>query len=495
MAKKTAPDAPTSTGGLSFTDVGASGLRQFSGYVREEWLRALVGRKGIMVLREMRDNDPIIAAALFAFEMLLRRVPFRVEPDDKDNDDDVQAADFIQSCFTDMEHSWADLITDLLSFLQYGWSVYEVVCKYRRGSHPDDPTQNSKYNDGLIGWRKIAGRAQETLLHWVFNDAGDPIALVQLLPTGGPMLTVPLSKCLHFRTTPYKSNPEGRSLLRSMYNYYFLKKNIQQIEAIGVSRDLAGLLHVTVPAQWTKIDATDEDKAALRSAKAMVNLISRNEQSGLVTPAIYDANNNPLFDVKLLTTGGSRQIDTTTIINRYDHGMCASILADFITLGTGSSKGVGSHAQSSNKTDMFETAAEAVLDIIAQQFERRACPDLLRMNAMKGNVKVTHGDIASKDLQDLGGYILDLAQAGVLVPDASLEAHTREAGGLPAPDDPDGLENQQKEQAAAAAAAAAPKPLPGKPGSGGAPARLGGGPAKKPAPSNGGQVGKRRAIR
>lgn len=480
---KTAPP-PTSSAGIAFAEVGASGLRQFSGYVREEWLRALIGRKGMLTLREMRDNDPIIAAALFAVEMLLRPVDFRVEPSDKTDDDDVKAADFVQSCFTDMEHSWADLIADMLSFLQYGWGVYETVYKFRRGSHPDDPTQNSKYDDGLIGWRKFAGRAQETLLHWIFNENGDATAMVQLLPTGGPLLTVPLSKCLHLRTTPYKANPEGRSVLRSMYNYYFLKKNIQQIEAIGVSRDLAGLVHVTVPVEWTKDDAPADMKASYAAVKQMVNLVNQNQQAGLVTPAIFDKNNNKLFEVALLSTGGRRQFATTEIINRYDHGMVASMLADFITLGTGSSKGVGSHAQATNKSDMFSTANEAFLDIIAAVFERHGAPDLLRLNAMKGTVKVTHGDISSRDLQELGTYILDLAQAGLIVPDQSLEAHVREKGGLPPPDDPDGLENQQEEQQAQATALAAarqPPPAGGAQKPGGA-----------PAPRNGGQVGKRR---
>ena len=29
-----------------FTEFGANGLRQYSGYVREEWLPQLIGRKG-----------------------------------------------------------------------------------------------------------------------------------------------------------------------------------------------------------------------------------------------------------------------------------------------------------------------------------------------------------------------------------------------------------------------------------------------------------------
>lgn len=480
-------------------EFGASGLRQYSGYVREEWLRALIGRKGMLVLREMRDNDAIINAVFTAIEMLLRPVPFRVEPDNEKNKDDQNAADFVQSCFGDMEHSWPDFMADALSFLQYGFALYEIVYKFRRGPDEQDGKFKSQYTDGLVGWRKFAGRAQETMLHWVFDNNGVAQAMIQLLPTGGPLLNVPLSKCLHFRTTPYKQNPEGRSIMRSQYESYFLKKKIQQTEAIGVSRDLTGLLTVMVPPAWMKDDASENDKLALANIKSMVNLVAQNEQAGLVLPMIYDADGHELFKVSLLATGGRRQFATTEIINRYDHAMTASALADFITLGQQSSRGgMGGHgSQSNSKSDMFSTAVIAYLDIIASQMERKAVPDLLQLNAMKGKVKVTHGDIARRDLSELGTYILDLAQAGTLIPDASLEAHVREEGGLPAPDNPDGVpekqELDQQNQQEALDAKANQQPFGGAPG--GKPAATGNGRPGGTGKPAGGDVTKRKSRR
>lgn len=426
MAKK------ATASGTAFVEFGATGLRQYSGYVREEWLRELIGRAGLLALREMRDNDPIIAAIMFAVEMLLRSVQFRMEPDG-DNPEDDQAADFLESCVGDMEVAWPDLLAEILSFLQYGYDVHEIVYKIRRGDDAD-PRYNSKYTDGLIGWRKFAVRGQETLLHWVFDQAGDATHMVQLLPTGGPLLMVPLDKCLHFRTTPYKGNPEGRSILRSMYNYYYLKKNIQQIEAIGVARDLAGMPVVTVPAKWALPGATEADKLAYQAAKELATTINRNEQEGIVIPAVYDADKNQIFKIELLSTGGRRQFATTEIINRYDHGMASSMLADFITLGSGSTRGVGSFAQSRNKSDLFSVAVVGYLDLICAEFNRKAVPDILKLNGMKGSAKLTHGDIARRDLEELGNYISNIGRAGALVPDTGLENHLREEAGLPAMD-------------------------------------------------------------
>jgi hypothetical protein len=42
--------------------------------VYEEWLKDLQGIKGVKIYKEMRDNDPICGAIMFAIEMLIRQV-------------------------------------------------------------------------------------------------------------------------------------------------------------------------------------------------------------------------------------------------------------------------------------------------------------------------------------------------------------------------------------------------------------------------------------
>lgn len=418
----------------SYSEFGATGLKQYSGYVREEWLRDLIGRRGLLMYREMRDNDSVIGAIFFAIEMLLRGVPFHVEAAD---DASQEAADFVESCLGDLEVSWAGFLAEVMPFLLYGWDVHELVYKIRKGDSAD-PKFNSKYDDGMIGWRKFGHRGQETLLHWIFNADGDATHLVQLLPTGGPLLQVPLDKCLHFRTTPYKGNPEGRSVFRNAYAPYYFKKNIQEIEAIGVARDLTGLTVVRVPAQWTSPNASAQDKQALLSAQTMARDTGRNQQEGLVIPTIRNAKDPTLleFDIELLASGGRRQFPTNDIIQRYDERIAMTVLADFITLGGSGSSGRGSYAQSKNKTDVFSVACISFLDLITAEFNRKAIPDLLALNGMKkAQVSLAHGDIQRRDLQELGTYLMDAAQAGLLTPDGTLEAHVREEGGLPPQDE------------------------------------------------------------
>jgi hypothetical protein len=83
---------------------------------------------------------------------------------------------------------------------------------------------------------------------------------------------------------------------------------------------------------------------------------------------------------------------------------------------------------------MFQRALVAFLDIITAEISRKAIPDLLMLNGMTGQVNLVHGDVQRGDLTELGTYLLDSFQAGVLTPDDALEAHVREEAGLPAMD-------------------------------------------------------------
>lgn len=410
-------------------EYGATGLRQFSGYVRAEWLSDLIGWRGIRMFREMRDNDPVIGAIFFAIESLLRGVKFNMHPADE-TPESAEAAEFVESCFGDMEQTWPEIISDLLGFMQYGWAVNEIVYK-RRSGPSKNPMRDSAFDDGLIGWRKFAPRAQETLLRWDFDESGDATALIQLLPTGGPLLRVPLAKCIHITTRLAKNSPEGVSLLRNCYVPYYFKKRIQEIEAIGIERDLAGLPIMWVPPEWTYPNASADDKAKYASCKKAVRDTTRNEQEGFVFPQMYDEKGNKRLDFTLLSTGGRRQIDTDPIVQRYDHRIAATFLADFLMLSMGGSGGSrGSFAMSKNKTDMFSTAIEFILDLITAEFNRHAIPDILKLNSMEGKCVLVHGDIAKGDILEFAQAVQALTGVGMITPTPQTEATVREEVGL-----------------------------------------------------------------
>ena len=191
----------------------------------EEFLPELRGNRGAQAYTEMADNDATIGGILFAIEMLMRQCEFHVEPAG-DSAKDKESAEFVESCMNDMERTWADTLSEILSFMIYGWSYHEIVYKRRLGK-TNAPITRSKYEDGLIGWRKLPIRSQDTLEGWEYkDDTDDLIGMTQCAPPQYKRVMIPLEKALHFRTRSRKDNPEGRSILRTAYRAYYFKKRL-----------------------------------------------------------------------------------------------------------------------------------------------------------------------------------------------------------------------------------------------------------------------------
>jgi len=422
---------------VDLRQLGSSGLKQFGGFIYESTLRELDGRRAIEVYKEMGDNDATCGTILYLLDKILRQVKWRVAPASTE-DYDVAAAEFVESCMHDMEESWIDFLSEaFLGMLRYGYSLHETVYK-RRAGDSDKPHLASRYADGRIGWRAHAGRAQETIYRWLFDDTGRLLGAEQLAPPHYAHTVLPLQKCLLFRTSAEKNNPEGRSIFRSSYRSYYLKRGIENIEGVGVERDVAGL-----PVAWCPRELMlaaegdgDEAKAAAKTVESFVRLaqdIRRDAQEGVVMPLEYDESGNKRFDLTLLSSGGSRQFDTDKIIQRYDQRIAMGVLADFIMMGQSSSS-TGSFSMHSDKTALFFTSITAFLDIFTANLNDVAVRRLMELNTLpcSANPKIEYGSLEQDDVAQMADSLLKVSQAGMpLFPDPELEAHVRRAMGWP----------------------------------------------------------------
>lgn len=443
-------EAPVTRKALN--EVGLTGLNFTpQGTVEEEFLRELQGDQAIKAYKEMRDNDPTVGAILFAIDMLIRQVQWKVQPSDEDTtEDDVT---FLEECLDDMSMTLADMVIEIMSMIPFGFSYHEIVYKRRTGPQPEtSKVPSSKHDDGKIGWRKIAIRSQDSLTRWEFDDDGGVKGFVQKPPPDFDEITIPITKALLFRPAMYKNNPEGRSVLRNAYRPWYFKKRIEEIEATGIERDLAGLPIAEVDPSILRSDASAEEKATLTAIQKIVTNIKRDKQEGVVWPVSYDAMGHKLYDLKLLSSGGTRAFNTTEIIQRYDQRIAMTVLADFVLLG---SQRVGSFALSSDKTDLFAMAMGAWLNTIADTFNRWAVPRLFALNGMDlaHMPKIVPGDIETPPLAEVATYLQALANVGLpLFPNEGLTEYLLRIASLPTPtaDDKEAQQEAKNLQEAAA---------------------------------------------
>lgn len=377
---------------VNFKQLGTSGLKRYGPYVYEEFLPELRWPRAGKVYQEMADNDPVIGAILYLAEMLIRGTSWEVTPASASRVD-TEAAEFLKSCMDDMEMSWPDTISEILSMLTYGFSFHEILYKVRRGPTERSARYKSKHSDGRIGWRNLPVRSQNSLNGWVFNKDNEAVAFEQLAEPDFQRIVIPFSKGLLFRTRVTRDNPEGKSLLRNAYRPWFFKKHFEEIEGIGIERDLAGFPVLQSPEGLDLWNEDDPSMVALRSrAEELVANVRRDSEEGVLLP--YG------WDLKLLTSGSSRQIDIGSTIERYDNRIAITMLSDIILLGSKS----GSFALADTKQSMLASSLQSQLLNVADVFNTKAVPRLFQANSFVGITelpKITPGQIQAPSLKEV----------------------------------------------------------------------------------------------
>lgn len=388
------------------------GLRQ------DEFIADLRGERGIRRLREMSENDPICGAILSAMDLMVRSTPWRVE------DGSEKARELVDYSLNHLEDVTFEMfLSDVLSFLPYGFSLFEIVARR--------PNEN---RNGWVTLKALAPRAQWTVDRFDTDRTGKILGVYQQAATGSAY--IPYSKLLHFRTASKQNDPAGMSVLRTAYTSWYYKNRIQEIEAVAIERELNGLPLFRIPAEYLSDDATPAQKAFATKISQIGRDVKRNEMGHVVLPSdLYEdadgkLTNQRMVEFELIASKGTRDIKTGEVIIRYQQDMARSALADFVLLGTNDR---GSFALSKSKADLFLKALEGYLDAIASVLNRKLVPKLLAWNGidMADAPKIVHGRVAPVDLKEFGDYIARMAGVGIRLTDEASEAYIRTAAGLP----------------------------------------------------------------
>ncbi|SRR6266566_1221774 len=425
-------------------ELGRTGLTQYYGRLYEEFLPELRQEKGRKIFREMADNDPTIGALRSAIKLLVKSAKWRTES--AHNKVDARA-DFVEQCRTDTEHTFEELVGEVVDdMIVFGFHYPEIVYKRRQSG-------DSQYKDNKIGWKKFATRSPESLYRWEFeSDTQELRGMWQRPPPDFQLRYIPLEKALLFRMETLKNSPEGRSGLRNAYRPWYFKKYLEQLEAIGAERTAAGY-----PVMWIPAEMILKNDPLVDTFTKMAVNIRTDELMGMVMPLAYDEKGQKLYDFEFKSPAGGKQYDMSAIITRYDVRILMTVLVDFVIQGHDQT---GSFAMAKTKIDFFNLALSGWLDAVAGPLNRYAIPRLLELNGMdtEDPPQFKHGDVQRRDLQQIGDYILKLSQAGMpIFPDPAIENVLREFGDLPTmpPEELQQRELQDQEEEALAAQEAA----------------------------------------
>lgn len=422
---------------LQMKQIGHTGLPTAMGLVRDDFYNELEYPFAAKTFKNMVYH-PTVASAVTVIKDTIRKVNWDVKPVD-DSEEAKEQAEFIQSCMQDMDRPWKEYINEFLSIITYGFSLNEKVFKRRKN-------KKSKFTDNKIGWKKLPSRNQASVKRWVWDEEGrDLIGVVQDLAlvkrgasryeTTNPIVGIPIEKLLHFRHDAQLDNPEGNSPLKSAYIPWKYMVTIEEYEAVGISRDLAGMPIIYLPPEYMAENASDDKKAVYTYMQQVVRNINANEQAGLVFPRFIDPETkHDAFGFELANTQGGKSYDTDAIIRRYEQKILMSFLADVLIIGHGNT---GSFSLASEKSNLLSTKIAAILDQIVEVINNDLIPHTFRINGWDDSEtpKIVYNDFEKTSLDEVGKLVQRAVSVGALEVDKELSNKLRELIEVPPADE------------------------------------------------------------
>ncbi|MBM4580987.1 DUF935 family protein, partial [Rhodococcus hoagii] len=307
--------------------------------------------------------------------------------------------------------SWSEHLRMALLALPFGAMYFEQVVEF-------DPTTR-RYR-----LRKLAPRMPATLsdIH-VARDGGlvgveqrPPAATWTIRASDAGRIVIPVDRLVAYVHEREGSNWGGESILRAAYKNWMLKDRLLKLEALTIERNGMGVPVYTNPENASPTD--------IEKGRQMANSYRAGDAAGASLP----------YDSKFALMGVTGQLpDPRPAIDYHDAQIGRVALAHFLNLdGQG-----GSYALASTQADLFTTAVKSVAEMVRDAANRYIVEDLVDWNFGEtvAAPQIVFDEISESSLS-IANALRTLVDAGVIIPDRSLEEQVRRWLDLPAKDFP-----------------------------------------------------------
>lgn len=412
----------------SATLIGFSGFPTFGGTsyaAGDERHRELTGTRRDVAFAEMIEGDSLIAISFFLLAKLAVQTEFRFSAADANDPESVAIAEDWQAMLTGMSTPWGAVVSDAIYGVGWGYSVHEMTWDSRDG------------RAWLTGLHQLR---QDSRYAWHWTDDGRIPTAFEQMTRSGQHATIPLDKCLHFRAVTTTMDPEGKPLLRSVYEDYRALKTISGNMVIGSTKDATGMVKAEVPFSIFA-SANDTGAADYTAANSMITTIKRDvsalqrgAREGLVVPSEINPDGSSTgFKISLLQGAGQRAFDHLAMAKYFEGREARGLLTQFLLLGTGKT---GSFALSADQTELLGVALGGILDDLCDAFNRQVVAHLCDLSGTppERRPRMVRGDIDKPNLAAVGALLAAATSGGHLTPTPQTEAHLRRLMGFPALD-------------------------------------------------------------
>ena len=395
----------------------------------------LMGRQDLSInnafntYREMK-LDGVISGSVSFIKAVLSKGDVKIAYHAKSTEKEKKVIDALNTSLNNMEdYDKKRLISNWLQILDYGCSLNELVYE-RKGGVFVFKTISPIHLTTVNKFEMQGGSLKRLKLEQAENDG-------LVVNVGKQPNTISGDKVLFFRLEPDADFPLGKSLFYGAYTAWKAKKIMQEYEAIGVAKNLSGVLDVKVPSEYINKYFSDP---ASDEAIYVANLLQQAENlhagKGSYILSSSDTSPNGIHLFEVTTVGGNggnaQNYNVGQAIARYNNEIQLSLQSTVLSMGV---EGAGSLALSSDMVNLLTLFIENIQQTISHEF-RKAVKLAFKLNGIEtNNIPTLEWDkVQPLSWDDFTKGWQRLLQAGGVTPTEDLEAYFRTTGEAPTAD-------------------------------------------------------------
>lgn len=363
---------------------------------------------------EKMMTDGQVKAGLEMIKLSSTARGFNVIGDDEETN---KYAEFINANFEQIKGNVEDILGEMLTALEYGYSCTEKVFEQK---------------DGKIVLKRMKVLNPNSVR--VKTDRfGDIVYVKQRV--GSKVIRIPASKIIWYAHDKKFGNPYGNSALRTVYKHWYIKDKMYRFANIAYERYGTPLLIGSVQ--------DPKDTAKMRNLLSKINGLTGLAVSGTDTVTAVQGSN----------------ADFVGYIEHHDRKIMEAMLVPPMMLGVGRGQS-GSYALTDNQFDVFMFRLQALQRDLKALMEEEVIRPLIDLNFpnVKRYPSFAFSPLTKEDSKTLAEVFNILITAGVVAPS---EEWIREKLGFPEMDAKLKKEMEDAKKAAAEnLAASAGKPAP-----------------------------------
>lgn len=345
----------------------------------------LVLKKGLKIYDDMKKDDQV-KACLSTKKLARLSTKSHVKPASKDAKD-IEVAKFYAWALENMPGTQTNVLLGLMTALDYGYSVSEIVLKYIEGG----------FWKGKIGIKAIKTRKPHD-----FEFRTDTHMNIESLIQyqSGFEVPLPIEKFILWSNDPEWGNPYGISDLKAGYRAWWMKDVVMKFWGIFLERYPSPIFIGRYPP-----GLPEKEKSAL--LKILVNL--QIKTAGIIPQGVQ-------IDTIEVGKSGSKIYDDA--IGKLDRQICRSLLVPDL-LGMSDTPSKGSYALGKKHFDVFLWILVYLGEILEEIWHEQFTKPFIDLNFdVKGKYpKWKLEEITEESMETRSKILAQLAQAKFINPE------------------------------------------------------------------------------